>query len=79
VIPPSRSRPPLFPCRPDDQLISERRVVDDLIPRPGEHLPQSAHVLPDQVKGRALLRVARVKLSGGVACRRLAQHVVSLA
>ena len=37
-------------------------MVDDLIPRPRQHLSQPAHVLPDRVDGHVLLRVVRVKL-----------------
>ena len=31
-------------------------MVDDLVPRPGQHLSQPAHVLPDRVGRRRLFR-----------------------
>jgi hypothetical protein len=39
-----------------DQLISECRVVDDFVPRPGQRLSQPAHVLPDRVGRQRLFR-----------------------
>jgi hypothetical protein len=53
VSPPPSSRRDVA----DDQLISEGRVVDDRVPRPGQRLSQPARVLPDRVGRQRLVRL----------------------
>ena len=50
------AKPTRAPSCVDDQLISEGRVVDDLVPRSGQRLSQPAHVLPDRVGRQRLFR-----------------------
>src|SRR5215471_11482373 len=40
----------------DDQLISQGRVVDDLVPRSGQRPSQPAYVFPNRVGGQRLFR-----------------------